>query len=209
MRGLEMPELLPGLDVSRETISALEEYAALLAKWSSKINLVSKSDRKQLWDRHIMDSVQIIQNIGDTFENWVDLGSGGGLPGLVVSILSRELCPARKMILIESDQRKVVFLRTAIRHLNLSATVDSRRIEEHQNNEYGVVSARALAPLEKLISYSDPLVAKDGYCLFMKGRSWEKEVSNAQKEWKFHLEAIKSKTSEQAVILKIGDISRA
>ena len=209
MRGLEMPELLPGLDVSRETISALEEYAALLAKWSSKINLVSKSDRKQLWDRHIMDSVQIIQNIGDTFENWVDLGSGGGLPGLVVSILSRELCPARKMILIESDQRKAVFLPRTLSGTSAYPVQRSTHGEsKHQNNEYGVVSARALAH-EKINGYSDPLVAKDGYCLFMKGRSWEKEVSNAQKEWKFHLEAIKSKTSEQAVILKIGDISRA
>ena len=201
--------LIPGVDVSRETIEALEHFAALLEKWTAKINLISKASIPHLWDRHIRDSAQLIRSWPDTGRNWLDLGSGGGLPGLVIAIVAKELFPALRMTLVESDKRKSVFLKTVTRELGLNAVIINERIEKTKPIEADVVSARALAELSDLLDLSERHVAKSTICLFQKGENWQKELSKAQQSWHFQYNVIKSETQSEAVILKLGEVGRA
>ena len=125
-----MTEHLGSLTVSRETIDRLSIYANLLEKWNPRINLVSRSTLDDLWSRHIVDSAQLFELAPVTAKHWVDLGSGGGFPGLVIAILAKELRPELEVVLVESDQRKCAFLRTVSRETNCGAVVHSKRVEE-------------------------------------------------------------------------------
>lgn len=192
-------------DVSRETLDKLDAYAALLRKWTTKINLISKSTKHDLESRHIWDSAQIYQPTDGT---WVDLGSGGGLPGVVISILAQGEGADVNMVLVESDQRKSVFLRTCVRELSLACTVVSERIAEIEPAHADVLSARALADLDGLLAMADVHLSPVGRCLFMKGVTWRDEVLAAQENWTFSYDATPSKTHPEAVILEIKEIER-
>ena len=119
-----------GMDVSHETMADLQAFVALVLKWTPKINLISASSESLIWDRHIVDSVQIYRFAPDDVRLWLDIGSGGGFPGIVAAILGKARHPDAQFVMIESDQRKVVFLRTAIRDLGLAASVFADRIED-------------------------------------------------------------------------------
>ncbi len=194
------------LDVSRETFEKLKAFAELVRKWNPKINLVSKSSLDDLWSRHILDSIQIFE-LAPGPGNWVDLGSGGGFPGIVISILNQE---ERKfdVVMVESDQRKSAFLRTAIRELDLAAKVKTERIEELECLEADVLSARALADLTKLLGFAGLHLKRGGIALFPKGQSWQREDLEARQDWTYDLETVTSKTNSDAAILKIKDIAR-
>lgn len=196
------------LDVSRETMNRLEVYADLLKKWNPKINLVSKGTISDLWTRHFIDSAQIYDQAPEDFETWVDLGSGGGFPGLVCAILAAEKAPMAKFTLIESDARKSVFLRTVARETGINALVVTDRIEKAQPVMADVLSARALADLTSLLSFSERHLQESGIALLPKGVNWQKEVEDARKTWFFDCDPIKSETESGAVILGIGGISR-
>lgn len=197
------------LSVSRETFERLELYADLLKKWNPKINIVSKTSLDDLWGRHIVDSAQMFSLLPSSARLWVDMGSGGGFPGLVVAVLARELAPELRVTLIESDQRKCAFLRTVSRETEGGAKVLTGRIEEIEPLNADVVSARALADLSKLLEFGAYHRAEAGICLFPKGLTWEKEVQAARDSWRFSLEVITSETQENAVILKINEIDNA
>ncbi|MEP2642633.1 16S rRNA (guanine(527)-N(7))-methyltransferase RsmG [Roseobacter sp.] len=196
------------LNVSRETFDRLQCYHDLLLKWSQKINLISKSSYRDLWDRHIWDSAQAY-NLVDLGRTWTDIGSGGGLPGLVIAILSRENNPVMRVKLIESDMRKAVFLRTVIRELDLNAEVTVSRIESTSPAQSDVLSARALADLSALLPLAQRHLKPSGVALLFKGVTWEKEVEIARKSWSFELKAHTSKTSAQSAILEVRDIQHA
>ncbi|ABG30146.1 ribosomal RNA small subunit methyltransferase G [Roseobacter denitrificans] len=193
--------------VSRETMHALQMYHDLLLKWNARINLISKSSIEDVWSRHIWDSAQVVDCVAKA-KTWVDLGSGGGMPGIVVAIFAKNIDPDRRVILVESDQRKAAFLRTVIRELSLNARVIVERIEDVAPLRADVVSARALADLSVLLSFAQRHLSAQGTALFMKGQSWEKEVSSAQETWSFDLKAHRSKTSPAAAILEIKEIQR-
>ncbi|MDX1819464.1 MAG: 16S rRNA (guanine(527)-N(7))-methyltransferase RsmG [Paracoccaceae bacterium] len=196
------------LNVSRETFARLETYVGLLEKWTPKINLISKATVPLIWSRHVLDSMQVYRNAPAEFDHWVDLGSGGGLPGLIVAIMAAEN-PAQKMVtLVESDGRKAAFLRTALRETAVPGRVLCERIESLEPQRADVLSARALADLKSLLGYASRHLSADGVALFSKGVTWEKEVEMAQSEWSFDLEVTKSETEEGSVILRIGGISR-
>ncbi|GAA6188579.1 16S rRNA (guanine(527)-N(7))-methyltransferase RsmG [Litorivita sp. NS0012-18] len=199
--------MIEGSDVSRETIERLEHFATLLIKWNPKINLVSKASLENLWERHIRDSVQVAQIALGARGHLVDLGSGGGFPGVVLAIMRDEI-GLDKVTLIESDQRKCAFLRSALRETGASAEIISQRIELSPPQSADLVSARALADLAALLGHAERHLAPTGLCLFPKGRSWEKEVAEAREQWHFEHEAIPSKTEAGAVILRIGEIKR-
>ncbi len=201
--------LISGVNVSRETIEALEHFAALIEKWTVKINLISKASLADLWDRHILDSAQLLKICPRNIQKWLDLGSGGGLPGVVVAILAKELIPKLTMTLVESDKRKSVFFRTAIRELELNATVLNARIEKTAPLQADVISARALAELDVLLALAEPHLTKNTICLFQKGENWQKELSKAQQSWSFHCDITKSETQSGAIILKLGELGRA
>ncbi|WP_084351178.1 16S rRNA (guanine(527)-N(7))-methyltransferase RsmG [Primorskyibacter flagellatus] len=196
------------LNVSRETYEKLQRYVDLLLAWTAKINLISKKSASDVWHRHIIDSIQVFQSIEHPSKTWLDLGSGGGLPGLVVAILATEASPEMKTVLVESDLRKAAFLRNVIRKLDLHATVMSERIENLDPLKANVVSARALADLDTLLSFANLHLAYDGTAIFSKGEKWQKEVDKARESWRFDLDVIQSKTDPMAAILKIGGISR-
>lgn len=196
------------LNVSRETIERLKIFDATLRKWNPRINLVSKSTIPDLWSRHILDSIQVFEATEQQTGHWVDIGSGGGLPGVIVAICAAEKAPELNVTLIESDQRKSAFLRTAARECGVKINVISERIEAAEPQFADVLSARALADLSLLCEFSERHLKKEGLCIFPKGGNWKKEVDNALQQWRFEWEAITSLTEPQAVILKMKGVER-
>ena len=199
-------ELLPGFAVSRETFLKLKEYERLLTRWNSKINLVSKSTLRDIWSRHILDSVQVFCSIGEKTGKWADFGSGGGFPGLVLAILSDEFGVSNNLWLIEADVRQSVFLRTVCRELGLVVDIHNNRIEEMSPMLVDVVSARALAPLKTLCFYAESHLNEDGIAVFAKGENWESELLEAQKNWIFEYDVVTSKLHQGSVILVLKGI---
>lgn len=203
--------IIPSADeliVSRETFQRLEVFVALLEKWTPKINLISRASVPAIWSRHIRDSLQVYRNGPENFDHWVDLGSGGGLPGLVVAILAAEKPSRPTVSLVESDGRKAAFLRTVMRETGVPGRVFCERIENLPAQNADVVSARALADLQSLLAYVQRHLRPDGIALLPKGVTWENEVEIARREWSFTFDALKSETEEGSVILRIGDIAR-
>ncbi len=198
-------DLLP--DVSRETLAALQRYVTLLEKWNAKINLVGRGTQPNIWSRHIADSAQLFE-LAPNAARWVDFGSGGGLPAVVVAILSKENLTDRDMVCVDSDQRKCAFLRIVAQELGLRIAVHAQRIESLKAAPADVISARALAPLPQLLHLAAPNLRNNGTCLFLKGKSWREEVEAARRSWHFSCEAVRSTTSSEAVILKIGELGR-
>ncbi len=195
-------------DVSRETNERLLIYADLLRKWTAKINLVSRDSLENLWERHIADSVQVYHLASKPIKHWVDLGSGGGFPGVVAAILMAEAQPSARVTLVESDQRKCAFLRTALRETGCRGEVITSRIETIPPLDATVLSARALADLMTLLDYAERHLHPTGVALFPKGAKWQQEVKEAQSKWQFALEVAKSSTDPAAAILKISGVSR-
>ena len=195
-------------NVSRETFSLLERLAALVEKWNKSINLISKSTVPNLWERHILDSVQIYHATQVNFKRWLDIGSGAGFPGLVLAILAKEKNIDGEIILVESDKRKCAFLYTVRRDLNLNLSIINKRIEECDPQNADIISARALANLTKLFDLSFNHKCENTTFIFPKGRSWQEELVAAEKTWNFSWEAVNSITDSQAVVLKIGELSR-
>lgn len=196
-----------GLDVSRETKQDLDQFASLTTKWTPKINLIAPNTVPYIWDRHIVDSAQIYRFAPDTYTKWVDIGSGGGFPGIVMSILAKQYHPNAQFVLIESDQRKATFLRTAVRELALNAEVLAQRIEEAMPQEADVVSARALTTLSSLIPLAARHMKSTGHAILHKGRQAGQEIANARKSWSFDLEDHASITDPEARLLVIQRIS--
>jgi 16S rRNA (guanine527-N7)-methyltransferase len=193
-----------GFHVSRETMERLDNFAALLLQWSEKLNLVAEGDRELLWTRHIADSLQLLPLIRDHSPPFVDLGSGAGFPGLVLAIGS-----GQHVHLIEADHRKAAFLREAARTTAATVTVHAKRIEAVTLPPVSVVTARALAPLPKLLALAQPLLKPGGVLLALKGRYAKQELTAAQAHWNMQAAAIPSRTDPAASILQISDISRA
>ncbi|MGB5866016.1 MAG: 16S rRNA (guanine(527)-N(7))-methyltransferase RsmG [Sulfitobacter sp.] len=194
--------------VSRETMELLREYEAMVLKWTKKINLVSTGDAGQIWDRHIVDSIQVYDLAPETGD-WLDLGSGGGFPGIVCAIIAKKRAPTRRFTLVDSDQRKCAFLRTVARELNLNVKVHASRVEALEPQEAAVLSARALGSLISLMPYMKQHLSPTGVALFPKGVSWKEEHAKASELWSYYLEAVTSATNSDAIILKIRDLPHA
>jgi len=199
--------IFEGMSVSRETFDRLEMYVELVRRWNPKINLVSRNSLKEIWTRHILDSVQVYR-CAEAFENWVDIGSGGGFPGMVCALMAIDEAPGAHFTFVESDQRKSAFLRNVVRESGANCSVISRRIEAVDPLRADVLSARALADLSTLLSFCDRHLSKSGTALLPKGASWKKELDDAREEWNFDCEPITSLTEPQAVILRIKGVSR-
>ncbi|MBV2359413.1 16S rRNA (guanine(527)-N(7))-methyltransferase RsmG [Thalassococcus sp. CAU 1522] len=193
-------------DVSRETQDRLSTFVKLLKTWNQAINLVARTDEHDLWTRHVADSLQVFELSPETKQSWLDLGSGGGFPGLVVAIVAAEKQPDLSVTLIESDARKSAFLRTVVREAGLKTTVLPTRIERASPQGADVISARALAALTKLLGLASRHGTPNTTYLFPKGENWKKEIAEAQKTWRFNAEPITSRTNENAVILRLKEV---
>jgi 16S rRNA (guanine527-N7)-methyltransferase len=195
-------------NISRETSDLLDQYTALVSVWNPRINLVASSTIADFRNRHIDDCWQMVELVDDPKGHWVDIGSGGGLPGLVTAIAFRDF--PLKFTLVESDKRKCEFLRTVIRELGLkNAAILSKRIEviEPLNADY--ISARALAGLPMLLGYVSRHLSPEGVAWLMKGRKWREECGAARSTWQFELEDFPSRTDAEAAILKISGVFHA
>ena len=194
------------MTVSRETADLLAAYAGLVRKWTPRINLIAPGTVADLETRHIEDSLQLFTLANPARQSWCDLGSGGGFPGLVVAIAAQGR--AVPVTLIESDRRKSVFLQTVVRELALrDVTILTERIEAAPAQKAAIISARALAPLPRLMSYVHQHLAPGGAAWLMKGARWAQEVTEARTRWRFHVEPHPSRTDPDATILHVTEIA--
>jgi 16S rRNA (guanine527-N7)-methyltransferase len=191
-------------NVSRETIDQLKIYVALLGQWQRRINLVAATTLPEVWHRHIADSAQLVALAPDA-RTWLDLGSGAGFPGLVVAILRHGA--GTRVTLIESDRRKAAFLAEVARQTGITVEIHTARIEQIATQgmlaPVDVVSARALAPLVRLISLSLPFFGDHTVGIFPKGRGAESEIAEAHAAWAFDVETVPSLTDEAAQIVLV------
>lgn len=193
--------------VSRETFERLEAFTHLVLKWNRKINLIGRSTADQVWKRHIADALQLIE-LSYPNSTWVDLGSGAGIPGLIIAAKRAETADSSVITFVESDERKCIFLDAAAREMGLTVDIQQRRIEEPPTKKYDVVSARALAPLDQLLAYAEPYLSENGICLFPKGEKAEIELTQARDSFHITVTKIPSVTDSSASILRVQEFSR-
>jgi len=186
--------------VSRETLDRLTVYLSLLEKWQPRINLVGAATLRDPWRRHFLDSAQLVSLLPESTQTVVDLGSGAGFPGLVLAILG-----VPDVHLIESDQRKIAFLREVAAATGTKITVHPTRIEAVPPFFADAVTARALAPLAPLIEYALPFLGPKGVCLFLKGGQVEREILESQRV--MTVERFESRSDPSGVVLRLSAIS--
>ncbi len=193
------------VDVSRETISKIEKIVDLLDVWHRRINLIGPSEMDHIWRRHVLDSLQLLPLIPDNLLT-VDLGAGSGFPGLVLAAGLTD--PVAEIVMIETVGKKCAFLREAVRVAELPARVRQGRVENVDDVATACVTARAFAPLEKILEHSEKWLRAGAYAICPKGRRWEEELTRAQECWKFAYQVIPSISGGDGAILKISEVSR-
>lgn len=187
-----------------ETFEAqLDLYCSLLVRWNQSINLIARSTIQDLRDRHIRDCLQIVDYIPNKDSSIVDLGSGSGLPGVVLAIAG-----FGNLTLVESDLKKCTFLKEVRRQLGLSYEVLPVRIETVKDRSFDVIVSRALTSTLKLLEFSEDLLVKDGKALFLKGQNVGQEILEAQKVFQFEYLSHPSKTYCEGHVLEVKNISR-
>jgi 16S rRNA (guanine527-N7)-methyltransferase len=189
--------------VSRETLERLVAYADLLTRWSARINLVGRDTLPDLWRRHILDSAQLYPLVPKAAQNLLDLGSGAGLPGLVMAILG-----VPGVELVEADTRKSAFLREAARITGAKVTIRPCRIQAVPAHPADIVTARACAPLDRLLDLAEPFLAPGTICLFPKGERFAEELTLARKGWTMSLSVEQSLSDRRGVILRLQQVVR-
>jgi len=195
--------------VSRETESRLDRYVQLLRQWQAKMNLVAPSTLPKLWSRHIADSLQLLA-LAPSAKVWVDLGSGGGLPGVVLACALANT-PGARLYLVERNAKKAAFLREAVRVTGAPGMVYAQGIEDIVDSIKGpvdCVTARALAPLNQLVGFAEPLVKQGAKALFLKGQDVEVELTEATKYWSIQPILHSSLTGGQGWIVELDRIDR-
>ena len=204
-------DLLRIENVSRESLAALEAYVELLLKWQKRINLIGPRTVRDVWHRHIADSLQLLPLLPSSTNTILDLGSGAGLPGIPLALA----CPAAhetRVNLIESNAKKAAFLREAVRLTGAAAAVHMTRIESFDSAALqvgvDVVTSRALAPLSTLLEHARKPLENGAIALFHKGQCAERELTEAGKYWSIDADRIASLTEPRACILKINEATR-
>lgn len=190
--------------VSHETAQKFDRYAELLTEWNEKFNLVAASTLPDLWTRHVLDSAQLKTYINDDKHSLVDLGSGAGFPGIVLSLLG-----VPDVHLVESIGKKAKFLTTVVEELKLNATVHNARAESLKGLKADIVTARAVAPLKDLLNLSKPFLKKDSICLCLKGKSVENELAESRKFMAYKCERYPSLSDPSGSILLIHGLAPA
>ena len=189
------------LDVPRETQEKLDCYVQLLIKWQARINLISSKTLPKIWHRHILDSAQLVSYLPKTPSVILDMGSGAGLPGVILAILTRH-----QLHLVESDSRKIAFMRIALRETGTSAILHEQRMETVPALRPDIITARALAPLSQLITLASGQHHEKIEYLFLKGREAKQELTALPACPKMEAECLPSMTDSQASIIRLKPI---
>ena len=197
-------EFAVATNVSRETLARLKVYANLLSDWNSCHNLVSQRSLEDLWRRHFWDSAQLAPLIPADSKTLADLGSGAGFPGLVLAEMLRG---QTKVTLFEATSKKCEFLKTAAQKMELPVFVENRRMEDAAPHRFDVITARACAPLPKLLSYAQYFSGPNSVCLFLKGQNVGAELTEAHKSWRIKVRQIPSLTDPSGMILELRELS--
>jgi 16S rRNA (guanine527-N7)-methyltransferase len=195
---------VPAPEISNETAERLELYAGLLLRWNARINLISRRDETRIMDRHVADALQLVPLIPAHTARAIDIGSGGGLPGLVLAIAT-----GIPFDLIESDKRKAAFLREAARETAAPATVHAVRIEDAGLAPAPLITARALAPVARILDLAAHLLTPNGVFLLPKGRNADQELTDAKRKWNMRVEAFPSRTDPGGTLLRLSEVARA
>ena len=189
----------PKIDLSPETLEKLQIYHGLLVKWQEAINLVAHSTIDGAWNRHFLDSIQLVNFISPDVKTLIDLGTGGGFPGMVLAIVRPDI----EVILVDSDSKKCEFLKTVSRETNVTVKVFDERLEKlYGRMKADLVTARALANLPKLLGHMEGLGTNKG--LFLKGQAWEEEIGMAKRDYEFQYKMTPSMTNDESVILEVS-----
>lgn len=194
--------------VSRETLADLEAFQSEFLRWASRINLAAPSTLPRLWDRHILDSAQLMP-LAPEASRWLDLGSGGGFPGAIIAILISRRSDSQ-VTLIESNRKKAAFLQTTLSALKAPTRILPRRIEDCYQDVPApqIITARALAPLPRLFLLIEPWMRQGARALLHKGRDFQRELEESSDAWRFDLVEHRDKVGD-GVILEIRDLHRA
>ncbi|MGE7154024.1 16S rRNA (guanine(527)-N(7))-methyltransferase RsmG [Methylorubrum rhodesianum] len=195
-------------NVSRETAEALDLYVAQLTRWQTVKNLVGPATLAEVWQRHVADALQLL-TLAPEAKRWLDLGSGAGIPGLILAIAGRGKTGFH-VSLVESNARKCAFLSETARLTGAPVTVHNARIEAVIGtlSSVEIVCARALAPLSQLLAWTEPLLTSGTIGLFPKGRDAAAELTEAEDAWTFTRDLIPSRTDSQARIVRVTSLSR-
>ncbi|HEY1614328.1 MAG TPA: 16S rRNA (guanine(527)-N(7))-methyltransferase RsmG [Rhizomicrobium sp.] len=191
-------------NVSRETLARLKLYVSLLEEWNRLHNLVSAASLAEVWQRHVWDSAQLAPFVPATAASLVDLGSGAGFPGLVLALLCDR--PGFRVVLYESIAKKCTFLSEAARRLGLAVEIRNARAEDSPREIFDVITARACAPLPRLLSYATPFLAPASLCLFLKGQSVGSELTEAHKSWRMRVTEYPSRSHPSGTILVLEEV---
>ncbi len=194
--------------VSRETLDGFDRWRQILVETSAHTNLVARSSLEHFWERHALDSFQLMPLVSRETRLVADLGAGAGFPGIALALGFRDRGQAARVVMVDSVGKKVAFLRKVIDELGLDAEARSVRVETLDPAEgFDLVTARAFAPLNKLLGYTAPLLKNGAEGLFFKGRQYQDELTEARKSWTVDPEVIPSQTSD-GVILRIKEVER-
>ena len=203
-RPLGTPQAVPDATIPANRDARLEHFVQVLLRWNGTLNLIAPRDAPVVRQRHVADSLQLVPLIPPGTQRAIDLGSGGGFPGLVLAIAT-----GLAFDLIESDRRKAAFLRSAILETGANATVHACRIEDADVPAATLITARALAPLPRLLPLAAPLLAAGGTCLFLKGARADREIADARAAWRMRIDSIPSQTDQAGCVLRITELSPA
>ena len=202
-------EFQKATNVSRETLEKFKLYVELLERWQKKINLIGPATRKDVWRRHFMDSAQLLplvlgSELGNGSRSWLDLGSGAGFPGLVLSLLGEE-----KIFLVEPSSKRAAFLREAIRETGAKAEVIQSKIAEISHFPVDIITARALTSVDQLLAWGVSFLQEGGEFWLLKGNRVEQELTLARKNWNMAQEIFPSRTNPEGKIIRLRNISMA
>ena len=187
--------------LNKTQVDKLDFYLSSIVKYNKHTNLVGKSTIENIWDRHVLDCLQLTKYIANKKSKIVDLGTGAGLPGVLLSIVGYQ-----KVLMVDSVKKKTDFVRKIINELSLTAKIQNKRIEKPPISQHDIIISRALAPLVKLLTYARMYSNKKTTSFFLKGRNANNEIDIAAKLYFFEFEKIKSLSSDDGCILKINNI---
>ena len=203
-----MENIIEKYNVSRETISLLKAYEASLIEWQNKFNLVSNTTLEDAWNRHFVDSLQLLPLIPDDAKLLYDFGSGAGFPGMVLATALKNKTPYLKFKLVESIKKKTLYLNFVKDKLGLNnVEIINDRIENLPIEKADVITSRAMCSLTELLNYAYKFSGKKTKCIFPKGKKHQEEISEAKKKWNFNCEIIPSVTNTESAILVITNLS--
>ena len=202
-----MENIMEKYNVSRETFNKLKIYEATLKEWQNKFNLVSNKSLEDAWNRHFLDSIQLIKFVPKEAKILYDFGSGAGFPGMVLAIIAAEQMPDLRVSLIESIKKKTLYLNTVQSLCGVRTTIINDRVENLTLKKADVITSRAMCNLKDLLKYAYSLANKKTTMIFPKGKSYQKELENAKKTWRFNCRIEANEVSDEGVILIINNLS--